>query len=178
MAVNLSGAFHTMRRALPEMAKRGYGRVINIVSVHGLVASVNNAPYVPAKFGLVGLSRVAALEYAATGSQEAGGVTVNCICPGWTRPRLSNRRSRREPPRSPETATLRLPACSQRSSRAGERPDRRRSDHRRCGSRIPRRITSQVLQSRLMVVKRRNNYVNCCCLATACSPALIPSPGS
>ena len=73
-----------MRRALPEMAKRGYGRVINIVSVHGLVASVNNAPYVPAKFGLVGLSRVAALEYAATGSQEAGGVTVNCICPGWT----------------------------------------------------------------------------------------------
>ena len=84
LSVNLSGAFHTMRLALPAMAKRGYGRVINIASVHGLVASVNKAPYVASKFGLVGLSRVAALEYAAEGSKEAGGVTVNCICPGWT----------------------------------------------------------------------------------------------
>jgi 3-hydroxybutyrate dehydrogenase len=84
IAVNLSGAFHTMRRALPEMGRRGYGRVINIASVHGLVASVNKAPYVAAKFGLVGLSRVAALEYAAAGSRDGGGVTVNCICPGWT----------------------------------------------------------------------------------------------
>lgn len=84
IAVNLSGAFHTMRRALPGMGQRGYGRVINIASVHGLVASVNKAPYVAAKFGLVGLSRVAALEYAAAGSRDSGGVTVNCICPGWT----------------------------------------------------------------------------------------------
>lgn len=84
MAVNLSGAFHTMRRALPEMATRGYGRVVNIASVHGLVASVNKAPYVSAKFGLVGLSRVAALEYAAVGSRDSGGITVKCICPGWT----------------------------------------------------------------------------------------------
>jgi 3-hydroxybutyrate dehydrogenase len=84
IAVNLSGAFHTMRRALPGMGQRGYGRVINIASVHGLVASVNKAPYVAAKFGLVGLSRVAALEYAAAGSRASGGVTVNCICPGWT----------------------------------------------------------------------------------------------
>ncbi len=84
LAVNLSSAFHTMRRALPVMAERGYGRVVNIASVHGLVASVNKAPYVSAKFGLIGLSRVAALEYAAVGSRETGGVTVNCICPGWT----------------------------------------------------------------------------------------------
>jgi 3-hydroxybutyrate dehydrogenase len=84
LAVNLSGAFHTMRRALPAMKARGYGRVINIASVHGLVASVNKAPYVAAKFGLVGLSRVAALEYASAGSRESGGVTINCICPGWT----------------------------------------------------------------------------------------------
>lgn len=84
LAVNLSGAFHTMRRALPNMAERGYGRVINIASVHGLVASVNKAPYVSAKFGLIGLSRVAALEYANAGSKASGGVTVNCICPGWT----------------------------------------------------------------------------------------------
>jgi 3-hydroxybutyrate dehydrogenase len=84
LAVNLSGAFHTMRRAMPLMAGRGYGRVINIASVHGLVASVNKAPYVASKFGLVGLSKVAALEYADKGTKAAGGITVNCICPGWT----------------------------------------------------------------------------------------------
>ncbi|MFC6687274.1 3-hydroxybutyrate dehydrogenase [Jhaorihella thermophila] len=84
LSVNLSAAFQTMQAALPRMAERGYGRVINIASVHGLVASKEKAPYVASKFGLVGLSRVAALEYAATGSREAGGVTVNCICPGWT----------------------------------------------------------------------------------------------
>lgn len=84
LGVNLSGAFHTMRHALPVMAGRGYGRVINIASVHGLVASVNKGPYVASKFGLVGLSKVAALEYAAAGTKAAGGVTVNCIAPGWT----------------------------------------------------------------------------------------------
>lgn len=84
LSVNLSAAFHCMRLALPGMAERGFGRVINIASVHGLVASVNKAPYVASKFGLVGLSRVAALEYAGAGSRRSGGVTVNCICPGWT----------------------------------------------------------------------------------------------
>ncbi len=84
ISINLSAAFHTMRRALPEMAKRGFGRVVNVASVHGLVASVNKGPYVASKFGLVGLSKVAALEYAAAGVKEKGGVTVNCICPGWT----------------------------------------------------------------------------------------------
>ncbi|RAH98972.1 3-hydroxybutyrate dehydrogenase [Acuticoccus sediminis] len=84
LAVNLSAAFHTMRLAMPGMGERGYGRVVNIASVHGLVASVEKAPYVASKFGLVGLSRVAALEYAAAGSKASGGVTVNCICPGWT----------------------------------------------------------------------------------------------
>jgi 3-hydroxybutyrate dehydrogenase len=83
LAVNLSAAFHTMRHALPRMAAAKYGRVINIASVHGLVASTNKAPYVAAKFGLVGLSKVAALEYADVGSADSGGVTVNCICPGW-----------------------------------------------------------------------------------------------
>ncbi len=83
LAVNLSAAFHTMRHALPRMATANYGRVINIASVHGLVASASKAPYVSAKFGLVGLSKVAALEYAHVGNAESGGVTVNCICPGW-----------------------------------------------------------------------------------------------
>jgi len=83
LALNLSAAFHTMQAALPGMAARGFGRVLNIASVHGLVASKDKAPYVSSKFGLVGLSKVAALEYAAAGSRDTGGVTVNCICPGW-----------------------------------------------------------------------------------------------
>ncbi|PKO65185.1 MAG: 3-hydroxybutyrate dehydrogenase [Betaproteobacteria bacterium HGW-Betaproteobacteria-16] len=84
LAINLSAAFDTMRLAMPGMVERGYGRIINIASVHGLVASVNKAPYVAAKFGLVGLTRVAALEAAQAGSRASGGVTANCICPGWT----------------------------------------------------------------------------------------------
>lgn len=83
IAINLSAAFHTMQQALPGMAARGYGRVVNIASVHGLVASKNKAPYVASKFGIVGLSKVAALEYAAAGNRDSGGVTVNCVCPGW-----------------------------------------------------------------------------------------------
>lgn len=83
IAINLSSAFHTMRLALPGMAERGFGRVVNIASVHGLVASKEKAPYVASKFGIVGLSKVSALEYAAAGSRDSGGVTVNCICPGW-----------------------------------------------------------------------------------------------
>lgn len=83
LAINLSAAFHTMRHALPAMAGRGFGRVINIASVHGLVASQQKAPYVASKFGLVGMSKVAALEYAAQGHRDSGGITVNCICPGW-----------------------------------------------------------------------------------------------
>ncbi len=88
LAVNLSAAFHTMRHALPKMAQNGYGRVINIASVHGLVASINKAPYVASKFGLNGLSKAAALEYADAGTKEQGGVTVNTICPGWTQTAL------------------------------------------------------------------------------------------
>lgn len=83
LAINLSACFHTMKAALPGMAQRGFGRVINIASVHGLVASVAKAPYVAAKHGLIGLSKVAALEYASAGSRDSGGVTVNCLCPGW-----------------------------------------------------------------------------------------------
>ena len=84
VAVNLSAAFHTMRRALPGMLARGYGRVVNIASVHGIVASREKAPYVAAKFGLVGLTRVAALECASAGTRASGGITANCIAPGWT----------------------------------------------------------------------------------------------
>jgi 3-hydroxybutyrate dehydrogenase len=84
LAVNLSAAFDTMRMALPGMISAGYGRIVNIASVHGLVASVHKAPYVAAKFGLIGLTRVVALEAAQAGNRASGGVTANCICPGWT----------------------------------------------------------------------------------------------
>jgi 3-hydroxybutyrate dehydrogenase len=78
LAINLSSCFHTMKAAVPTMRERGFGRIVNIASVHGLVASVNKAAYLAAKHGLVGLSKGVALETAADG------ITVNCICPGWT----------------------------------------------------------------------------------------------
>ena len=79
-ALNLSAAFHTTRRVLPGMRDRGWGRLVNVASAHGLVASPFKSAYVAAKHGLVGLTKTVALETA-----EAG-ITVNAVCPGyvWT----------------------------------------------------------------------------------------------
>jgi 3-hydroxybutyrate dehydrogenase len=85
IAVNLSSAFHTMSTAVPMMRQHGWGRVINIASVHGLVASVRKSAYVAAKHGLVGLTKVVALETAGQG------ITCNAICPGWVHTALVQR---------------------------------------------------------------------------------------
>ncbi len=77
IAINLSSSFHTIRAAVPGMKKRKWGRIINIASAHGLVASEQKVAYVSAKHGLVGMTKVVAIECANAG------ITCNAICPGW-----------------------------------------------------------------------------------------------
>jgi 3-hydroxybutyrate dehydrogenase len=77
IAINLSSSFHTIHAAIPGMKKRKWGRIINIASAHGLVASAQKVAYVAAKHGLVGMTKVVAIEAANDG------ITCNAICPGW-----------------------------------------------------------------------------------------------
>src|SRR3990167_5205759 len=88
IAINLSSAFHAMRLAIPAMRAKNWGRIVNIASAHGLVASAGKSAYVAAKHGIVGLTKASALELATTG------VTVNAICPGWVLPPLDRKSTR------------------------------------------------------------------------------------
>jgi 3-hydroxybutyrate dehydrogenase len=114
IAINLSSAFHTTRLALPGMKARGWGRIINVASVHGLVASANKSAYVAAKHGIIGLTKTTALETATTG------VTANAICPGWVLTPLVQKqvdaapRPKASPTRKPSAACWprRSPRCS------------------------------------------------------------------
>jgi 3-hydroxybutyrate dehydrogenase len=85
LGINLSAAFHGIAASLPQMRKQRWGRIVNIASTHGLVASTHKAAYVAAKHGLVGLTKVVGLETAGSG------VTCNAVCPGWVRTPLVER---------------------------------------------------------------------------------------
>ena len=79
IAINLSASFHTTAAVLDGMRGRGFGRIINISSVHGLIASVNKSAYIAAKHGIIGLTKGTALE------ASTDGITVNAICPAWVK---------------------------------------------------------------------------------------------
>lgn len=105
IAINLTAVFLAIRASLPQMLKRDWGRIINIASVHGLVASVDKSAYVASKHGVVGLTKSVALETATTG------ITCNAICPGWVLTPLVQKQidalAEREK-LSPEDAKIRL----------------------------------------------------------------------
>lgn len=112
LAINLSAVFHSIRAVLPQMLSRNWGRIINIASAHGLVASAHKSAYVAAKHGVVGLTKVVALETAATG------ITCNAICPGWVLTPLVQKQIEDLAERenlTPENARMRLLAEKQPS---------------------------------------------------------------
>lgn len=112
IAINLSAVFHATRAVLPQMLSRNWGRIINIASAHGLVASARKAAYVAAKHGVVGLTKVVALETAESG------ITCNAICPGWVLTPLVQKQIddlAKNEGLSPERARMRLLAEKQPS---------------------------------------------------------------
>ena len=123
IAINLSGVFHGMKAAIPGMKAKGWGRIINIASAHGLVASPQKVAYVAAKHGVVGMTKVAAIELANAG------VTVNAICPGWVLTPLVEKQLRDRAARDGTTVEQADPRPGGREAADGEvlhaRADRR-----------------------------------------------------
>lgn len=121
LAINLSSNYHTIRLALPHMREKKWGRIINIASVHGLVASTQKAAYVAAKHGVIGLTKVVGLETAGSG------VTCNAICPGWVLTPLVQKQSTSEPPSRGSASSRPRTICSGRSSPASSSSNPRKS---------------------------------------------------
>ena len=120
LSINLSAAFHAIRVALPGMQERGHGRIVNIASVHGLIASKEKSAYVAAKHGIVGLTKVVALENAERD------ITCNAVCPGWVDTPLVRRQISERAQRegiSEEAATAALVGEKQPSQRFAQVDD-------------------------------------------------------
>lgn len=86
ISLNLTSVFHTIRHSLPNMKEKGWGRIINVASAHGVVASAGKSAYVATKHGLIGLTKAVALEVAAVINPKTNDymdITSNAICPGW-----------------------------------------------------------------------------------------------
>ena len=129
IATNLSAAFHTTRVAIPGMKKRKWGRIINIASAHGLVASGEKAAYVAAKHGIVGLTKVVAIEAANDG------ITCNAICPGWVlTPLVAQQIEARAKAAGQTFERSEERRSSPKSSRCWNSPRRRTSARSRCSS--------------------------------------------
>ena len=111
IAINLSSNFHAIRAVIPQMRKRNWGRIINIASAHGLVASVEKAAYVAAKHGVIGLTKVVALETAKSG------ITCNAICPGWVLTPLVEKQIRERASREGFRSIKPKPNCCLKNNR-------------------------------------------------------------
>lgn len=110
IAINMSSNYHAIKAALPAMLARGRGRIINVASAHGLVASPYKSAYVAAKHGVVGMTKSIALEVAQSP------ITCNAICPGFVRTPWPRRRWRRSPPNSAFPKNLRCVTACWKSS--------------------------------------------------------------
>ena len=155
IAINLSSSFHTIRAAVPGMKKRKWGRIINIASAHGLVASVQKVAYVAAKHGLVGMTKVVAMETANDG------ITCNAICPGWVltplvqkqidaRAKASGKSRARRGNRAAvgEAADARVHQAGEHRRARGVPGERRRRHHHRLGLFDRRRLGGAVKNNR------------------------------
>ena len=144
LAINLSSAFHTTRATLPSMRKNKFGRIINIASTHGLVASPFKSAYVAAKHGIVGLTKVTALETAE------GNITCNAICPAMSTRHWSKHRLMVKPNLTASRASRSFVTCCSLNSRTNGLPRSKSLARSPCFSQATRRHPSPARLCRWM----------------------------